>query len=319
MKKYDVITIGSGLVDAFLHCGFKEVNGKITLPAGTKISVNRIEFSTGGGGTNTATAFSTLGLKTGFIGKVGAGNNANIIMRELKKNKVDFLGISDSKMHTGYSIVLLSDKNNRTILTYKGASNRLKPKEIPFKKINAKWIHFTSMGDGSFESQKKIIDYAVKKSIKYSFNPSSYQTKKGAKHLSKFLKNAEVISLNKEEAKMLVPKGDVCEGLKKLGPKIVLVTNGPKPGEVYDGEFKYAFYPTNIKKLGGSTGAGDVFASTFIVGLIKLKDVEKAIKLAMANSESMIKQRGAKTGILNWNNALKASKSGRYKVVKSLK
>jgi len=168
-KKYDVITMGSGLVDAFLHLGLKEEKGKISMPAGTKIAVDRIDFSTGGGGTNTATALATLGLKTGFIGKVGDGNNANIILRELKKNHVDFLGVSTGKVHTGYSIVLLSDKNNRTILTYKGASNKLQPSEVPYGKINTKWIHFTSMGDGSFESQKKIIDYCVKKENKNKF------------------------------------------------------------------------------------------------------------------------------------------------------
>jgi len=115
---------------------------------------------------------------------------------------------------------------------------------------------------------------------------------------------------------MLVKGKDVCKALHKLGPEIVVVTNGNDPGEIYDGKFKYTFFPRKVSTLGGSTGAGDVFASTFVAGLLKLKDVESAIKLAMANAESMVKHRGAKAGLLGWNEALNASKSGRYKVVK---
>lgn len=315
MTKYDVITMGSGLVDAFVYTGVTESKGKISFPVGTKILIKNIKFATGGGGTNTATTFSYLGLKTGFLGKVGSGYNSKIILRELKKNKVDFLGV-DSKEHTGYSIILVTNKKHRTILTFKGASDNLKFSEINLRKLKTKWFHFTSMKGESFKTQKKIIEFANKKGIKTSFNPSAYQIRNGVKELKSILKNTYVLTLNKEEGRMLVPKGDVCIGLHKLGPEVVVMTNGGKVGEVYDGKFVYKYYPNKVI-IGGRTGAGDVFASTFITGLIKLKDIEKAIKAAMANAENVITTRGAKAGLLDWKEINKRIKTHTYKVKKN--
>ncbi|MEM3113068.1 MAG: carbohydrate kinase family protein [Candidatus Pacearchaeota archaeon] len=314
MKKYDVITFGSGLVDAFIYTGVKEKNGRISFPSGTKIRVHEIDFGIGGGGINTAIAFADLGLKTGFLGKIGSGNNADIILRELKNNKIDFLGVK-SHIHTGYSIVLESDKKNRTILTFKGASDTLDYREIDLKKINTRWIHFTSMGDGSFETQKKLIDYAIRKKIKISFNPSSYQTSKGVQHIKKFIENSYFLSMNKEEASMLIKRGDPFKELYKLGAKIVCITNGEKEGGVYDGEFLYRYFP-NKGKIGGVTGAGDVFASSFVAGILRTQNIEKALRLAMANAALKISKTRGKYELMNWSEAQKAMNSKKYKIIK---
>ncbi len=316
MTKYDVITFGSGLVDAFIYTGVKEEKGRISFPVGTKIRVHEIDFAIGGGGINTAIALSDLGLKTGFLGKIGIGNNGDIISRELKNNKIDFLGIR-TKAHTGYSIVLESDKKNRTILTYKGASDSLDYREIDLKKISTKWIHFTSMGDGSFETQKKLIDYANRNKIKISFNPSSYQTSKGVNHIRKFIENCYFLSMNKEEASMLIKKGDPFKELYKIGAKIICITNGDKEGGVYDGEFLYRYFP-NKGKIGGVTGAGDVFASSFIAGILRTQNVEKALRLAMANAALKISKTRGKYELMNWKEALKAMESKKYLIKREI-
>jgi ribokinase len=313
VKKFDVITMGSGLVDAFLDTGVKEKNVSICFPAGEKIRIKNLSFSTGGGGTNTAVSFAKLGLKTGFLGKTGSGYNAQIILRDLKKNKVDFIG-KQSKERTGYSIILEGDKKNRTILTFKGASDNLKFSEISFPKIKTKWLYFTTMSNESFESQKKLALYAKKNNIKLAYNPSSYHTKHGAKFLSPILKNTHVLILNKEEAQHLT-KGNLYTNLHKLGPKIVCITDGNKPGGVYDGHILYKFYPSKTKAQ-ECTGAGDAFGSSFVAGLIKFNNIEKAIKLAMANSESVITQRGATHGLLSLPQVLKKINSHHYKIKK---
>ena len=120
-KTYDLISVGSGLVDAFVYTGVEERENFISFPVGTKILIEKIEFSIGGGGINTSTCASYLGLKSGFLGKIGRGYNAKIILRELKKYRIDFLGISSDE-HTGYSIVLESNIKHRTILAFKAES-----------------------------------------------------------------------------------------------------------------------------------------------------------------------------------------------------
>lgn len=318
MKTYDVITNGSGLVDAFVLGIAKEKNKKINLPIGMKIPVEMV-FSSGGGGINTAACISKLGLKTGFLGKIGSGHNSHIILRELKKFKVDFLG-ARSKKHTGYSVILETNKKHRTILTYKSVSDTLKFKEIDLGKIKTKWMHFTSLGKDSAKTQKELINFASKNKIKISFNPGLSQIKKN-NDFKNILKKVDVLSLNLEEAKALAGKNTSSTNLfkiiKKLGPKIVCITEGKKGGGVYDGKYLYRYHPNKVK-IGEVTGAGDAFASSFIVGLIKFNDLEKAIKLAMVNAESVIKKRGTKNGLLTIKEAQKAMKTKKCEIRKKI-
>ena len=314
---HDVITVGSGLVDAFVYTGVKESKGRISFPVGTKILINNIVFSVGGGGTNSAAAFSRLGLRTGFLGKIGKGYNSKIILRELEKNKVDFLGVQTDE-HAGYSLILETNKKRRTILTFKGASDNLKYSEVNFKKLKTKWFHFTSTGSETFKTQKKLMSYAKKNNIKVSFNPSSYQVKLGKNYLSKLIKNSDFISLNQEEARILTGKRDnLFQAVHSLGPEIVSITHGDKSGGIYDGKFLYKYWPNKVK-VSELTGAGDVFSSSFVSGLITFKSIGSAIKLAMANCESVIQKRGAKEGLLTLAEAKESMKKKTFKVKKEL-
>ena len=89
MAKYDVITMGSALVDFFLDLDPIERGHLICFPIGEKIQIKAIDVSAGGGGSNTSACFAALGLKTGFLGKIGSGHNSHIILRELKKRMAE--------------------------------------------------------------------------------------------------------------------------------------------------------------------------------------------------------------------------------------
>ncbi len=316
MKRYDVITIGSGLVDAFVRTKFKEEKGDMCFLAGTKIQVDNIDFSVGGGGINSAICFSHLGLKTGFIGKIGSKANGSIIVRELEKNKIDFLGIQSKTEHTGYSIILESEKKNRTIITSKAASDNLKFSEVDLKNFQTKWFYFTSLGKESFETQKRIAKYARDNGIKLAYNPSSYHTKYGADYLKSILTNCDTLTLNKEEAGMLVKKGNLYRGLKKLGPEIGCVTDGENEGGVYDGKILYRFRPPKVK-IREATGAGDVFGSSFITGLMKFDNIEMALKAAIAHASIAISRTdGINNRMAKWSEVERFVKNKRFDIEK---
>ena len=77
---YDIITFGSATQDITVNPkkltvlkynkDFKTGEG-ICFPLGSKIDVQDITFTTGGGGTNTAATFVKQGFKTAFCGVVG--------------------------------------------------------------------------------------------------------------------------------------------------------------------------------------------------------------------------------------------------------
>lgn len=301
--KYDIVTFGSAVVDVFIHTDVALKGNLISYPVGAKILINDLNFNIGGGGTNTAVAFSRFGLKTGCICKVGNDENGSKILSLLKEEKVDFLGKIDKNGMSGYSVILDSKGGERTILTYKGVNNDIAIKDIrgiSSGEICTKWLYYTALLEKSFFSQKKLAFIMNKKGVKIAFNPSLYIIDK--ENISSLLKICEVLILNKEEAIALFKrygcKGGVLEGLHSLGPRIIVVTNKDKETLCYDGNRKYSIMPHKNIKVIERTGAGDAFASGFIAGRIVGFDTQKCLELGLQESESVITFKGAKNKLL---------------------
>ncbi len=323
---YDVITVGSATVDVFAKTHFSELikiidpkgeTDLLAFPTGGKILIDDLEFTTGGSGTNTAVALSRLGHKVAFLGKLGEGTNSDFIHKGLVKEKVKLL-CAHGKGNAGYSVILDTLEHDRTILTHKGINDELKPQDVPFKKLKAKWFYFGAMMGESFNTLEKLAEFAKKNKIKIVFNPSTYLAEKGKSHLKKILDRTELLVLNKEEAALLVG-ADTIENmlsrLKGLGPKIAAITDGQNPLFVMDDKNVYSATPPNIKRV-DTTGAGDAFAASLLAGLIRKKDMEFAIKLGITNAQSVISHYGAKNILLSYNQAVKLMKKFRIKIKK---
>jgi len=322
---YDVITVGSATVDALARTEFCEmIHDKknkecIAYPVGAKILMEELVLTTGGGGTNTAVSLARLGHKVAFLGKIGSKYNSERVIHQLKKEKVNTSLVIRSKTgRTGYSIVLDSKKHDRTILAFRGSNNDIGLNEINLKKLKTKWFYFSSLMEKSFRTLEKIASYAAKNNIKITFNISSYLARKGPSYLGSILKKTNILVLNKEEASILVGKGDVKNLLKKLnklGPEIIAITDGKKGVYVLYENYIYYGKPTNVRII-ETTGAGDAFASSFLCGVIRKNNVEFAMKLGMTNAESVIQHHGAKEKLLKYNEALKIMKKRPIKVIK---
>jgi ribokinase len=320
---FDIITMGSATIDCFVDTGnklfqnpiYKDGVQVVRVPFGSKILIENLNFLTGGGGTNTAVSFSRLGLKTAYIGKFG-GLEAKHIIDELKKEKVNtsFIVKGDD---VGFSVVLDADGEDRTILAHKGCNNMLTRKEVSLDKIKTKWFYFASMVGESYKTQKMLMKHAKKNNIKVAFNPSSYIAKKGHKKLKDVLYYTDVLILNREEAGQLLGKIQnmdiMLKKLKKLVKGIVVVTDG-KNG-CYCLADKYYHITTTFKNPKETTGAGDSFASGFVAGIFKEKDIEFCLRMGQANAESVISKIGAKNDLLTFNKIQKIIKKKPAKIV----
>ena len=312
---YDVITMGSGTIDVFLDTGSrlfqKASKGLVKVPFGSKILAEKLRIDTGGGGTNTAVCLSRLGFKVAWLGKTGTGPNSERIMSQLKREKVDTSLVSREKgSRTGFSAILDAKGHDRTIIAYKGSNDDLGWNEVKASKIKAKWLYCSSMVGKSFKTLEKVVAFAQKNRIKVAFNPSSYLAKRGASFLKSIIKNTSLLVMNNEEAYYLTKEKNPSKALKKLaklGPEIIVITAGKKGAHAYDGKKVYSIKAHNINVL-EATGAGDSFASSFLAGIIKKKDINFALKLALANAESVITHFGAKNKLLSWKEATKRIK-----------
>lgn len=313
---YDVICVGSSTVDVFARTNFSQLikicdprgeHDLLAYPCGTKIIIDDLNMTVGGGGTNTTVALARLGHKVAYLGKMGTHTNSKRIIELLQKENVDTsLVVRTKNGRTGYSIILDSIEHDRTILTFKGSNNDLRFSEIPKKKLRTKWFYFASMMEEAYGTLEKLALYAKKNNIGIMFNPSSYLCRKGLDYLRTLLKQTDILALNREEAEMLLGTQDnspdrhaLLYGLHTLGPSLVIITDGKKGTYLYTAE-EHAIYrltPRKIKPV-ETTGAGDAFGSTFLSGWMRTHDARHSLHIAQINAESEIMHPGVKNKLL---------------------
>ena len=302
---YDIITLGGADVDLYVktlakpeiisHLGHKD----IAYHLGDKVLIDDLLITTGGGGTNTAVAFSRLGLKTGFIGLVGDDVNGRHILNELKKEKVDFLGSEMKGAVTGISLILPTRKD-RTILTYKGINDYLTINDIKLSKAKSKWLYVSSMLGQGLETAEKIVHLAKKKGTKIAMNFSLYLAAKGLDYLSPLLQSADILVLNREEAHILTGKKDIVDIFDSIyvhTSAIIVITDGS--GDIHASD-SLRIYIKNVNPVNSvdKTGAGDAFAAGFTYAIMKGKTIDTAMDYGHKEALSVLGHIGAKNNLL---------------------
>ncbi len=324
---YDVITFGSAIRDIFLEPQkFQVINRKkfitgkgLCFGLGLKIDVKDIYFFSGGGGTNTAATFVRQGFKTSYCGRVGDDIGGREIIGELKKLGIDCRFILKTKLKaTNHSVVLSSSKTDRTILVYRGASELLGKKDIPWKKLKTKWFYLAPFSGELCKITQDIVNFARKNKIKVALNPGNSQLSLPLKTLKRILEKVDILILNQEEASSLtkIPYQKEKEIFKKIDeicPGVAVMTKGPEGVVVSDGKNIFEADASKVKVV-DRTGAGDSFGSGFVSGFIKKRgNIEYAIQMGIANANSCLKKWGAKEGLLKNN-----QKFSKVKVKKEL-
>lgn len=328
---YDVITIGSATIDAFVESDAADIVSVSTkhastefmsFPYGAKVEIDSFRTAVGGGGLNAAANFSHLGLNTSAIFKIGDDFLGKNIKHKVKLSGVDISNLIESESETtGFSIILLSFEGNRTVLAHRGTNGTVKEEEINFDAIkNSKWLYIAPLNGASGGVLDKLAQFAEDNNTNVAINPGSSSLKKGLKYFEKILSTAEVVVMNKEEAS-LVTKIEVrpdtktesfssetihpdikamLDKLKSTNAKVVIITDGKHGVYAFDGQ-KYYRCPEFPAKVVSTLGAGDALSSTFTAALEYTNwNIEKSLMLASVNAASVVSHFGAQEGFLTF-------------------
>ncbi len=312
-KQIDVLAVGDVVTDAFIKLldnqekieKGKDGTPDLSIPFGTKIPYDHAEIVEGvGNAANASVAFAKLGLQSGLVSNVGADDWGRDIIDSLQDNGVDtrFVHINRGKK-SNYHYVLWY-KEDRTILIkheeYAYHWPRFRIIDIP------KWIYFSSISEHALEYHDEIAAwFEGHSSVKLAFQPGTFQIKAGVKRLRKIYQRSEILAVNREEA-VKISGGDhddineLFNKLHELGPKVVLISDGPKGAYASDGSnrYKMPIYP-DPKPPFERTGAGDAFTSTFVAAIMRGVDIEAALLWAPINAMSVVQEVGAQAGLLN--------------------
>ena len=175
----EVICYGSCALDVFVDTDAELINIKtpgkeeelVAYPLGSKILVKHLSFELGGSGANAAVSFARLGLSTAFLGMIGKDETGEHISKKFKGEGVLFVG--ETHGISGYSVVLDSQAEDRTILVYKGCNDHFSSQFLP-KKIDAKWVYCSTMLAESWESMKVLVKRAHDQGVNVALSASAY-------------------------------------------------------------------------------------------------------------------------------------------------
>ena len=306
----------------------------LLLEEGAKIEVTKQKCFSGGGATNAAVSLQKLGFDVSFFGKVGKDSIGESLLNELKSQNIDTSIVRFSQhFGTATSYVIPSLKGDRTIFAYRGANKDLLIEDLPIEAIKAAdFVYVTSLSKTSGAQLPQIVNTALECHTKVAINPGGSQLEVGNGFIKEALHGIDILIMNYEEAQKLTASLLSVEGSElqnyetdhssnllksqpvfqdnlfslkvffqktlKLGPRIVVVTDGGNGVYVATNEKMYFHPAASADNIVNTLGAGDAFGSSFCGAIYSGESIEKAIQYGLTNSVSVIQHHDAKSGLL---------------------
>ncbi|MEM2990966.1 MAG: carbohydrate kinase family protein [Halobacteria archaeon] len=287
-KKLDIIAIGAILIDLI---------GKAErLPKREEeVFLNELIALPGGSAANTAAACARLGLKTGFIGKIGEDDFGEFLKQDLAREGVDITELKKTQeKQTGTCFIVMDRKKERHMYAYSGAANLLLPSDINPEYVNSAGIvHLADL-----KNIAPLIQAAkqARGETKVSLNPGGLIINLGYRKIKPLLKLMDIYISSKDEAAKLYKTEDVeklAAKLLKEGIAIVALTLGKRGCYIANANKSLRIPGFKVKAV-DTTGAGDAFSAGFLYGLAKELSLEECGRYANATAALCVSTPGAR-------------------------
>lgn len=240
----------------------------------------------GGSACNTIIGMAKLGQNTRFIGKRGNDALGKQLESTLKNHNVEPI-LETSDTPTGRVLSIITPDAQRSMFTFLGAASETKPEEITADKFkNAALVHL----EGYLLFNEQLIFAALKAAkeagVLISLDLASFTVVEASKEiLADIVKEyVDILLANEDEARVFTGCTDEAEALEKLaGDTEIAVLKVGKRGSYISQKGKvHSFGIIGSGEALDTTGAGDLWASGFLYGLVNNLPIEKCGKLAAA-------------------------------------
>ena len=314
--RFDVLTIGNAIVDiiAPVEPGFIEREG---MKEGimhlidtdraeelyAKMPAGRQQIS-GGSAANTAAGVASLGGHAAFVGKVADDPLGDVFAADL-----DAIGVyyNTSRLKNGAltarSMIFVSDDGERTMNTYLGACHQLTEADIRPEEIGSAAITFMEgfLWD-PVEAKKAFVlaaHYAHKheRAAALTLSDPFCVDRFRAEFLDLIRsKTIDYVCANVHELKSLYQTDDLGAAVREIAKdaEVAAITMGADGAmAVFNGEVvSVPAFP--IDKVVDATGAGDLFAAGFLLGLSRNQSMDSALKTGCLAAHEVISHIGAR-------------------------
>ncbi len=313
--RFDVLTIGNAIMDVIapIDRGFLEREG-MTEGIMHLIDAERSAYLydlmpddkrlvSGGSAANTAAGVAALGGRAAFVGKVADDDLGDAFADDFRRIGVHYnvSRLIDGPA-TARSMILLSAHGERTMNTYLGACQQLTPADIREAEIGGAFVTYMEgyLWDPP-EAKKAFVTaahYAHRNERATAFTLSDPFCVN--RYRDEFLdlmrsKTIDYVFANIEELKALYETRDLGEAVRAIGQdaELAAITMGAEGAMVVaNGEvISVPAFPARVVDV---TGAGDLFASGFLLGIARGQSLEMALRAGCLAASEVISHVGAR-------------------------
>ncbi|MBX3423516.1 MAG: adenosine kinase [Pirellulaceae bacterium] len=316
MKQFCVCGLGNAIVDIFLDLGEAEFQS-LGFERGTMRLVDKqdqdqllsrfhdgrhdLVLVSGGSVANSVIAVSQLGGKSAFIGCVGDDRYGLHYVEEFQQLQIDMGNPVLVGESTGTCLAIVTPEGERTMRTFLGIASHLSDKHVDEQRIAAsQWLfiegYVFANPDTGQHAIRKAIQIAKASGTKVALTCSDgFIPEVFGDAFRAALEHSDLLFCNAGEALSVTGASDVQQAFARLGDMVpgCVVTNGPDGAYVrMSGQTGHA--PTQACDPRDLTGAGDMFAGSFLYGITHGYQPLEAAKAANGMARRVIMQVGAR-------------------------
>lgn len=290
--------IGSALVDILAHeddaflNSISEVKGGMTLVEDTFLETTVGKLSgdpcivPGGAACNTIIGLGKLGADARFIGKCGNDDFGQMFKDDLRKSSVEPQLFSSDEA-TGRVLSIITPDAQRSMFTYLGASAGMLPNEVSAKNFEGASI---AVMEGYLLFNRDLIFSALKAAkeagAKIAMDLASFTVVEESKEiLEEIVKEyVDILIANEDEAFAYTGHKDESDALNALASDVdIAVLKVGKNGSYISRDGKVIkIAPFGNGDAVDTTGAGDLWASGFLYGILHGLTLEKSGEIGSA-------------------------------------
>jgi len=314
--RFDVLTIGNAIVDiiAPVEDGFigREgmskgimhlIDGERAEALHAAMPPGRRQVSGGSAG-NTAAGVASLGGRAAFVGKVADDGLGDVFAEDLSALGVHYstARLRDS-VRTARCMIFVTEDGERTMNTYLGACHQLTEADIVEAEIGAAAITYMEgfLWD-PVEAKKAFVraaHYAHKHERAAAFTLSDpFCVDRFRPEFLDLIRSRTIdyVFANIHELKSLYQTEDLGEAVRAIAAdaELAAITMGADGAmAIHKGEV-VSVPAFAIDKVVDATGAGDLFASGFLLGMARGQSLESALSTGCLAASEVISHIGAR-------------------------
>jgi sugar/nucleoside kinase (ribokinase family) len=254
----------------------------------------------GGSAANSVAGIASLGLATGFIGKVSDDALGHVFSDAFQQLKVAFPSRPETSLPTGHCLVLVTPDAERTMHTVLGASVTTSTADLDDAVLAQTGLFFAEGYIWDSPSARQAFIAAAERvhaqggKVGFSLADGFCVERHHADFMALLDSHIDVLLANETEIAALFGSQNPSELAPHFAKHNLLgaVTYGADGAVVFDTKEAVQIAAQKVEDIVDLTGAGDQFAAGFLAGLHRGHSPEVAGKMGIIADSHVIRQFG---------------------------